>query len=80
MTRDLSGTGVFVYTSRLPSVGDRLSLIVHVTPQNRVGLMGEVVRVLGKDEARDLDIQPGFAARVTNPSSTYAKLVESGIT
>jgi hypothetical protein len=34
--------------------------------------------VLGKDEARDLDTQPGFAARVTDLSDSYARLVGSG--
>jgi len=75
MTRDVTETGVFVVTSRLPSVGEKLSLTVHLEAQKRIGLTGEVVRVLDKDQARQLQLRAGFAARVTDPSGQYSRHV-----
>jgi PilZ domain-containing protein len=68
MTRDLSETGVFILTNRLPSVGERLNLTFHLAAQKRMELTGEVVRVLDKDEARRLQLRPGFGTRVTDSS------------
>jgi hypothetical protein len=73
MTRDVTEPGVFVVTSRLPSVGEKLSLTVYLEAQKRIDLSGEVVRVLDKDEARHLQLRAGFAARVTDPSGQYSR-------
>jgi hypothetical protein len=73
MTRDVTETGLFVVTSRLPSVGEKLSLTVYLEAQKRIALSGEVVRVLDKDEARHLQLRAGFAARVTDPSGQYSR-------
>jgi len=75
MTRDVSETGVFVVTSRLPSVGEKLSLTVYLEAQKRIALTGEVVRVLDKDKARHMELRAGFAARVTDPSGQYSRHV-----
>jgi hypothetical protein len=72
MTRDVSETGIFVVTNRLPSVGEKLKLTVHLESQNRVDLTGEVVRILDKDEARQLQLRAGFGARVSDPSGKYS--------
>jgi hypothetical protein len=77
MTRDLSRSGIFVQTSRLPSVGDRLSLTLHLTSKDRVRVGGEVVRLVTQTEAREMALQPGFGARVTDASGRYQKFVVS---
>lgn len=77
MTRDLSQNGIFVQTSRLPSVGDRLSLTLHLTPQDRVNVGGEVIRLVSQTEAREMTVRPGFGARVTDASGRYQKFVLS---
>ncbi len=77
MTRDLSQNGIFVQTSRLPSVGDRLSLTLHLTSQDRVRVGGEVVRLVTHTEAREMALRAGFAARVTDASGRYQKFVLS---
>jgi c-di-GMP-binding flagellar brake protein YcgR len=75
MTHDLSESGVFIVTSRLPAVGERLNLKVHLASQNRIEMTADVVRVLEKEEARQLQRRVGFAARITDPSGKYAHLV-----
>jgi hypothetical protein len=77
MTRDLSETGVFVVTNRLPSVGERLNLALYLEARKRIDLTGEVARVLDKNEARQMQLHAGFAARVTDPSGKYSLLVAS---
>jgi Tfp pilus assembly protein PilZ len=77
MTRDLSQNGIFVQTSRLPSVGDRLSLTLHLTSQDRVNVGGEVIRLVSQTEAREMTVRPGFGARVTDASGRYQKFVLS---
>jgi hypothetical protein len=72
MTRDLSESGVFILTNRLPSVGERLNLRFHLAAQKRIDLTGEVVRVLDRDEARRIQLRPGFAARVTDPAGYHS--------
>jgi hypothetical protein len=77
MTRDLSQNGIFVQTSRLPSVGDRLSLTLHLTSKDRVQVSGEVIRLVSQTEAREMTVRPGFGARVTDASGRYQKFVLS---
>ena len=77
MTRDLSQNGVFVQTSRLPAVGDRLTLTIHLTSKDRVHLGGEVVRLVTQTEARESALRSGFGARVTDASGRYQKFVLS---
>ena len=77
MTRDLSQNGIFVQTSRLPSVGDRLSLTLHLNSQDRVNVGGEVIRLVSQTEAREMTVRPGFGARVTDASGRYQKFVLS---
>ena len=77
MTSDLSQNGIFVQTSRLPSVGDRLSLILHLTSQDRVRFGGEVVRLVTHTEARESALRSGFGARVADASGRYQKFVLS---
>jgi len=72
MTRDLSESGVFILTNRLPSVGERLNLRFHLAAQKGIDLTGEVVRVLDRDEARRMQLRPGFAARVTDPPGYHS--------
>src|SRR6266849_91186 len=75
MTSDLSQSGIFVQTSRLPSVGDRLSLTLHLTSKDRVNVSSEVVRLVTQTEAREMALRPGFGARVTDASGRYQKFV-----
>lgn len=75
MTHDLSESGVFIVTSRLPTVGERLNLKVYLASQNRIEMTADVVRVLEKEEARRLQRRAGFAARVADPSGKYSHLV-----
>ena len=77
MTSDLSQNGIFVQTSRLPSVGDRLSLTLHLTSKDRVNVSSEVVRLVTQTEAREMALRPGFGARVTDASGRYQKFVLS---
>ena len=77
MTRDLSQDGIFVQTSRLPSVGDRLSLTLYLTSHDRVQVGGEVVRLVTQTEARHSALRSGFGARVTDVSGRYQKFVLS---
>jgi hypothetical protein len=79
MTRDLSEGALFIVTNRLPAVGEALSLRIHLAAQQRIDLTGEVVRVLDKDEARKLQLRPGFAARVRDRSGkdSFGLLVRS---
>jgi len=77
MTSDLSQNGIFVQTSRLPSVSDRLSLTLHLTSKDRVQVGGEVVRLVSQPEARESALRPGFGARVNDASGRYQKFVLS---
>lgn len=77
MTHDLSQSGIFVQTSRLPAVGDRLSLTLHLTSKERVHVGGEVVRLVTQTEARESALRAGFGARVTDASGRYQKFVLS---
>jgi Tfp pilus assembly protein PilZ len=77
MTSDLSQSGIFVQTSRLPAVGDRLNLTLHLTSKDRVNVGGEVVRLVSPIEAREMALRPGFGARVTDASGRYQRFVVS---
>ena len=78
MTHDISRDGVFVVTNRLPSIGDRLTLTMHLAARDRIEMTGEVVRVLDKDDAFKVQRRAGFAARVSDPSGKYSLLVNRG--
>jgi len=75
MTHDLSDSGIFIVTSRLPAVGERLNLKIHLASRSLIEMVAEVVRVLEKEEARRLQRRAGFAARVSDPSGKYSHLV-----
>jgi Tfp pilus assembly protein PilZ len=77
MTHDLSQSGIFVQTSRLPAVGDRLSLTLHITSKERVHVGGEVVRLVTQTEARESALRTGFGARVNDASGRYQNFVLS---
>src|SRR5262249_48559636 len=51
MTRDVSKAGLFIVTNKLPHVGEKLALTVHVESPDRVDMTGEVYRVLAPNEA-----------------------------
>jgi hypothetical protein len=75
MTRDVSESGLFIVTNKLPAVGEKLALTVHVQSRERVDMTGEVVRVLDRNEAFQRQQKAGFGVRVSDPSGRYASRI-----
>jgi PilZ domain-containing protein len=78
MTRDVSESGLFIVTNKLPAVGEKLTLTVHVESRDRVDMTGEVVRVLDRNEAFQRQEKAGFGARVSDPSGRYSSRITRG--
>jgi len=78
MTRDVSESGLFIVTNKLPEVGEKLALTVHVESRDRVDMTGEVVRVLDRSEAFQRQEKAGFGARVSDPSGRYSSRITRG--
>jgi hypothetical protein len=78
MTRDVSESGLFIVTNKLPAVGEKLALTVHVESRDRVDMTGEVVRVLDRNEAFQRQQKAGFGARVSDPSGRYSSRITGG--
>jgi hypothetical protein len=70
-TNDVSPTGIFVRSSRLPELGTALSLNVHLPDGKRVVLRGKVVRSFRVPAALSRLIPSGFAIQVVDSPEEY---------
>lgn len=70
-TFDVSPTGIFVRSSRLPNLGTALSLNVHLPDGRHVVLRGKVVRSFRVPTALSRLIPSGFALQVSESPEEY---------
>ena len=76
-THDLSFTGFFVVSSRLPKIGTVLPATLHLPSGKRISLTGKVVRSLRVPTALAQTIPNGFSMQLTDYAEEYTRFVES---
>ena len=76
-THDVSPTGIFVRSSRLPDLGTPIALNVHLPDGKRVILRGKVVRSFRVPAALSRVIPSGFAIQVSDCPEEYFQFLAS---
>ncbi|MFY9549600.1 MAG: PilZ domain-containing protein [Thermoanaerobaculia bacterium] len=77
ITYDVSRTGLFVRTVRIPSVGTQLSLVLHLATGRELQVSGKVVRTYSAHGTLRFVIPSGFGLRISPKSSDYDDFVSS---
>lgn len=74
-TFDVSASGVFVRSARLPEIGKTLSVSLHLPDGKRLTVRGRVVRTRRVPPALSRVIPSGFAIRLTDTPEEYFQLL-----
>ncbi len=77
VTYDVSHGGMFVQTIRIPNVGERLKVVLHLPDGNQVPVEGKVVRFRRSSEVVLSSLPSGFGLRVSQHSEEYDEFVAS---
>ena len=76
-THDVSFTGFFVISSRLPQIGTMLPATIHLPDGKRVTMTGKVVRSRRVPPALAQTFANGFSMQLTGYSEEYTRFVSS---
>ena len=77
-THDLSRSGLFVRTIRIPRPGKLLRAILHLPDGRHVPIEGTVVRSYRAPPALRSVVPTGFAMKVSNPAPEFERLGSEG--
>jgi hypothetical protein len=76
-THDLSYTGFFIVSTRLPPPGTAVSVTLHLPDGKRVPLSGKTVRARRVPPQLRDSMQNGFSLQLTGYSEDYTRYVDS---
>ncbi len=77
ITYDVSRSGLFVRTIRIPSVGTTLKVVLHLADGREMNLTGKVVRSFSAPGTLRFVVPSGFGLRVAPGSEEYERFVAS---
>lgn len=76
-TNDLSRSGLFVRTIRIPQVGKMLKAVLHLPDGKQVALQGRVVRSYRAPSVLRALVPTGFGLRVFEAPEDYVRFASS---
>lgn len=76
-THDLSYTGFFVVSSKLPAPGTELAATLHLPDGKRIALTGRVIRARRVPPQLAQSMANGFSLQINGYSEDYTRFVET---
>jgi PilZ domain len=76
-TNDISLSGLFVRTIRIPQIGKTLRAVLHLPDGKQVALQGRVVRSYRAPSALRALVPTGFGLRVSEAPDDYTRFASS---